>query len=285
MNDKASAIGNIDALLDRIRLEYQSGVNMSDNTVIYRYLPLSRFLQMARKCENVLVHVSKWEDPFEGFVFKGRNYNVEHIGNKTRVERFDVIDLFKDYYGQSWTFSGLESDLRWRAYCPNGDGVRIKSTIGKLKQTLDGINRTYFKNIGYLSQGQMLAKAQSCKWSELASDEAACADFLFVKREEFALENEFRVVVEKSLVELEYENRKNGTNFGIDNGLYYCPLAKTSGGVPTLLDEILFDPRMDERLVLQIKCQLSTLSSEYNTRSGFLRQSELYKWPDFTMRM
>ena len=56
---------------------------IGDNTPIYRYVTSKTFLSMIERCkrfdsncvegENWLSHISRWEDPFEGLVFRGHS--------------------------------------------------------------------------------------------------------------------------------------------------------------------------------------------------------------------
>lgn len=96
-------------------------------TYIYRTIPLSRLFELFQDQENTLVKPSLWEDTFENFVLK----------TKLKNELNEVIELniHDRMYGQCWT-QEKSSDAMWRIYSPDKRGVRIRTTIAELLESI-----------------------------------------------------------------------------------------------------------------------------------------------------
>ena len=94
---------------------------------IYRIISLERLEELFTTKNNVLVKPSKWEDLFENFILK----------SKVRLSSGEIIEynFYDRFYGQCWTLHSV-SDAVWRIYSPNGDKVRIRTTIRNLLESL-----------------------------------------------------------------------------------------------------------------------------------------------------
>lgn len=98
---------------------------------IYQILPIKYLIKILL---NGKLHFNKvlksWEDPYELFLFK------ENI----IIEGQSSNDYFSDYkhgyYGQCWSLI-KDTDAMWRIYSHNKEGVRIKTSVGKMIQVLD----------------------------------------------------------------------------------------------------------------------------------------------------
>ena len=100
-----------------------------DSKSVWRHTSLVHFLKMLKDKQNVLPHVSKWKDPFEGIIFKAK-YVDEH-DNPVNVE-----DVYSRFFGQCWTFEDADNELLWNARSPNGYGICMKTSVKKLKSAL-----------------------------------------------------------------------------------------------------------------------------------------------------
>ena len=245
-------------------------VTLTDDTPIYRYVSAEVFLSMIERQENWLAHISRWEDPFEGFVFRGEALEVEPINDPSvNVAR---RDLYRNYFGQSWTLCDKDSDLRWRAYCPQRDGVRITSTVGRLKRNFIGQSKqslaaaSHFDKVYYFNRDD-LQKISKQKVMEADGG----FEMLFVKSEEFDEEQEYRIVVDASLL----HNVMAQKGMRIENGFLKYPLGVIDGkgNQRALFDEILVDPRMDVLAVERLKSRVAQSGARLA-----VRQSQAYKW-------
>lgn len=104
-------------------LQRQSKKMFSEKTWIYRYIPFRRFVEILVNKKNILVSPSKWQDPFEGLSLSNHPTNV---------------------FAQCWTLES-KSDAMWQVYSKGIDGVRIRTTVGKLKESLKNKNGMKYK--------------------------------------------------------------------------------------------------------------------------------------------
>ena len=101
-------------------------------TVIYRIFKIERLLEVFNKEQLTLVKPKLWDDPFENYLLKAEC--IDEKGVKISLE-----ELQEALYGQCWT-SKSEADWMWRAYTPNKNGVKVKTTVGKLLNEINRIN-------------------------------------------------------------------------------------------------------------------------------------------------
>ena len=232
---------------------------------IYRIITVERFFELFMNNRNMLVSPSLWEDPFEEFISKIK------INGK-------VQQMNKGAWGQCWTSRISETDAMWRIYTPAKNGVKIKTTARKLIDSLlnskdflklneeakkhnefleeyevEIFLRFYCGKVKYLSVKQITDKEFLRRNSE---------NFLFIKRLEFKHEKEFRIVFEH-----------------LDQSLmdYYDPLFSFDFNFKEIVDEIVFDPRMDKNLYLAYKSYVKTRGFD-----GTVRQSKLYSLPKYS---
>ena len=230
-------------------------------TTIYRYLPLERYYEMIEDHVNVLSHITLWEDPYEAFVFRA---GLTLPG----AENLDVYDKFKGVYGQSWTMHETESDVIWRAMGKRGSTVRIRTTVEKLiaslrlkRETEDRVRvgRVVYKDEDEFSSRLIEADLRAV----LEGDLVEAMNFFFVKRSEFALEKEVRVIAIPNENDIDRTKCKKGhlLKFGITPA--------------DMIDEVMADPAMDRRVYEQLVCR--TLYAGI-VRSK-IKQSKLFTWP------
>ena len=96
---------------------------------IYRVFRLGRFLEMLEHRTNTLVRPALWEDPWEEW-WSGLVRN--RLG----------ASFPADVFGQCWTTS-KESDAMWRVYAPLRDGVKVRTTVSALRESVSDANLRY----------------------------------------------------------------------------------------------------------------------------------------------
>lgn len=167
------------------------------DTVLYRFIKRKRCCELFSKKHLVLVRPSIWEDPFEDFLSKTTFVVDGERGG---------FNLTKGFVGQCWT-TKPECDGLWRNYCGLKNGVRISTTAGKLIDAVwDHADkyahlRTFVGAVQYLSDDDIKRSLTGCAnyGHELTSpDGKGVAATLLVKRNEFAYENEVRVLATES---------------------------------------------------------------------------------------
>jgi hypothetical protein len=145
---------------------------------VYRIVPAERLFQLFETGKNVLVNPKKWEDPFENVVLKSI---------------FPRLGL----YGQCWT-RHTASDAMWRIYSPRIGGIRIRTTVqalfnSLLKATPRTGARPFIGTVEYLSDQRLIRFARTAV-AEANWEAAECARTLLVKRRAFQHEREVRLI-------------------------------------------------------------------------------------------
>lgn len=184
---------------------------------LYRIIDFTRVVQIFEKRELHFASPKMWEDPYEQRVSHGKSHAL---------------------FAQCWCQLGI-SDAMWRIYSQGGMGVRISTTPAKLRDQV----RSSVKAAGYKWRGRAVTYMSQAELNKNAAEIAAdlranftigrAADLLFMKRDAFRHESEWRAMVycpDQSAVE-----SKSGLSIPVD------PHA--------LIDRILLDPRAPGELV------------------------------------
>ena len=226
---------------------------------IYRVIPTRRLFELFETKENILVHPSKWDDPFENFI----------LNSKIRFrDGFRLVTGSKEnLYGQCWTKT-RESDGMWRIYSPEKKGVRIETTPRKLLKALYDDSFPSGKFAAFIGKVKYYKKDELEKFlketaPKLLTDKTgfgAPLSLLF-KRYPFKHENEVRLIY----------NSFGGFK-GDLYGFFMDPF--------NLVDSIVFDPRMDYKSF--------TLHKNHLRKIGFEKKivkSTLYQLPEITIEV
>ena len=159
------------------------------DTRIYRIFPQMRFFSLFEEKKNALLRPGKWDDPFENVFLKSP---VALPNGETG--QFGFRD---DVYGQCWTLE-TATDAMWQIYSKGGDGIRVRTTVGKL---IDGMRFVHGKwadvscfigRVKYRSEKNL--KAFGREVFTRYSRESAVAHSLLIKRMAYKHENEVRLI-------------------------------------------------------------------------------------------
>lgn len=236
------------------------------DTPIYRIFSFKRLEEVFKEKKLTLVKPELWDDPFENFIL--HSIAIRPDGSKFEIEFRD------DYYGQCWSLQ-KESDAMWRIYSPEKDGVKVKTTIRKLIQSLldaeNTSNNNYYSPlkkvsfIGKVKYEKAFHLVQMLKDKERMSnkiyDETGWgqASTFFFKREAFRHEKEVRIIFNS-----QYDHKLKLHKININ------PL--------DLFDNIVFDPRMTREKYIENKLQVKNWGY-----TKPIRQSSLYKLRALTL--
>lgn len=221
---------------------------------IYRIISIDRLFELFSNKENVLVSPKKWEDPFENFILK----------SKARLPDGEIVDFgFRDdFYGQCWS-RHKASDAMWRIYSPKFTGVRIRTTIPKLANSLAvGLQpwqniRCFIGKVRYLNNNKMMDFANNVFRGKINPEAYELAKTLLIKRPAFKHENEVRLL---------YFEKENGK----PHSIYTYTIDPHA-----LIDQIMIDPRVDYSEFQKIKADIKS-KTEFK---GRILRSLLYAPP------
>jgi hypothetical protein len=161
----------------------------SKEEYIYRFLPLRYFLQLLDNRCLFFPRVSTWEDPYELFLFKQRFIDAKGIP-------INVFSQSEHIFGQCWT-TQRDSDALWRIYSPDLMSVRIKTTKRMIESFIEQNqgNGLLIKSdmVDYQAQNQIETWLKSLSPSSINT--IPLIESLFIKRNSFAHEKEFRIII------------------------------------------------------------------------------------------
>lgn len=238
--------------------------------IIVRFLSLENFLRMVASRCNVLARVATWKDVYEGYVLR------------LLYPDCNVADLLRDFYGQCWTKRKTDSEVLWNARCPNGYGVCLKSTVGKLAKSITDQSSSADKIAGIGRLDAVVYDKKSMAYSlvrpsiknirEVFSDHTTLLGSFFQKRYEFNDENEVRVILDlpknkfKGLMKRDYRGDLMSYKFNSPEDL---------------VDEVVFHPLMDVLICERIK--LCLYCKGWNKVK--IGRSPLYNLPKGTLKL
>lgn len=238
-------------------------INMSRgerDTQIYRVMDVERVLNLFRSRSITLRRPACWNDPFENILLHCKT----HLRDGTAVG-FDGV--MKCFYGQCWTLRE-ESDAMWRIYSPHDMAAKIKTTITKLftaiydPEDINADRRYWIGKVRYEDQAEMVKTLQSLLSNfddtiMFVTDHTffSQALTLLFKREAFEDEEEIRLIFRA-----DDPQGLDERTFAIDPN--------------NLIDEVIFDPRMEPDLFADYRMQLQDLGYK-----GRIERSTLYDVP------
>jgi hypothetical protein len=218
-----------------------SNKDFQERGFIYRFVEFHRAAEIFEQKALFFSRPSQWPDPYE--------VRVKHSGA-------DAL------FAQCWCQTAMTESM-WRIYSPHGTAVRIRTTKERLRVAL----ASWAKNNGHeYREGLVDYKGPADTrqfYRELEADLAKrytakrAADALFVKREAFEHENEWRAVLTCRKV----PKGDVGISVALD------PHA--------LIDQVVLDPRAPTQLV-------DALALYFKVKLGFkgeVKVSSLYKRP------
>ena len=130
-----------------------------------------------------------WRDPFENVFLKS-----PVLTSKGEKRRFELYD---DIYAQCWTLDGA-SNAMWEIYSRDQDAFRIKTTVGKLIDSLRVANGNradttcFIGKVKYQKVKELREFGKKMlEWYDRAE---GIAQSLLLKRNEFRYEKEVRLI-------------------------------------------------------------------------------------------
>jgi hypothetical protein len=166
------------------------------NTIVWKYLDLSKFLDLLLSRQLFMSRSDKFEDQYEG-TFSEPTY--EEI-KKLSENNPEFLKYYKSQREKvaisSWHINEYESFAMWQIFTQNSEGLAIQSTIERLQNALEV--ETYYKQ--YIGEVNYIDYKK-----EYIPFEDMFFPFLF-KRKSFQYEREIRVISDVSALGLEIDN-------------------------------------------------------------------------------
>lgn len=202
------------------------------NTIVWKYLDLSKFLDLLMSRKLFMSRSDKFEDQYEG-TFSEPTY--EEI-KKLSENNPEFLDYYKSHREKvvvsSWHINEYESFAMWQIFTQNNEGLAIQSTIGRLQKALKPeINYDqYIGEVNYIDYKK-----------EYIPFDNMFFPFMF-KRKSFQYEREVRIISDLS-----------EKNIKINDGL------KIDVDVNQLIEKIYIHPKSEnwyKNLVIELVSKL-----------------------------
>ncbi len=162
------------------------------DTIVWKYLDLSKFLDLLLSKKLFMSRSDKFEDQYEG-TFSEPTY--EEI-KKLAVDNPEFLNYYKTHRERvaisSWHINEYESFAMWQIFTKNNEGLAIQSTIGRLQKAVKPENNfdQYIGEVNYIDY-----KKEFIPFDDLFFP------FLF-KRKSFQYEREVRILTDTSKSDL-----------------------------------------------------------------------------------
>ncbi|RTY72913.1 hypothetical protein [Flavobacterium sp. LS1R10] len=202
------------------------------NTVVWKYLDLSKFLDLLLSQKLFMSRSDKFEDQYEGTFSEPTFEEIK----KLSIDNPDFLNYYKTHREKvaisSWHINEYESFAMWQIFTQNSEGLAIQSTIGRLQQALapeTNFNQ-YIGKVNYIDY-----KKEHIPFNDLFFP------FLF-KRKSFQYEGEVRIITDIGESDIK-----------INDGL------KINVDINQLIEKIYIHPKSEnwyKNLVIQLVKQL-----------------------------
>lgn len=188
------------------------------NTIVWKYLDLSKFVDLLLNKKIFMSRSDKFEDQYEG-TFSEPTF--EEI-RKLSIDNPDFLDYYKTHRKNvvisSWHINEYESFAMWQIFTQKSEGLAIQSTLGRLQQALEP-EKTFEQYIGEVNYIDYK--------KEYIPFNNSFFPFLF-KRKSFQYEREIRIITDAT-----------EHNITIDNGL------KIEIDINQLVEKIYIHPKSE----------------------------------------
>ena len=201
-------------------------------TIVWKYLDLSKFLDLLLSKKLFMSRSDKFEDQYEG-TFSEPTF--EEI-RKLSIDNPDFLNYYKTHREKvaisSWHINEYESFAMWQIFTQNSEGLAIQSTIGRLQKALQPEEhfQQYIGEVNYIDY-----KKEYIPFDDLFFP------FLY-KRKSFQYEREVRIISDVTQ-----------NNLKLNDGL------KINVDVNLLIEKIYIHPKSEnwyKNLVIQLVKQL-----------------------------
>jgi hypothetical protein len=202
------------------------------DTIVWKYLDLSKFLDLLLSKKLFMSRSDKFEDQYEG-TFSEPTY--EEI-KKLATDNPDFLNYYKTHRERvaisSWHINEYESFAMWQIFTQNSEGLAIQSTISRLQKAL--VPETNFSQ--YIGEVNYIDYKK-----EYIPFDDMFFPFLF-KRKSFQYEREVRIIsdISESKIKL-----NDGLKINVD--------------INQLIEKIYIHPKSEnwyKNLVIQLVSEL-----------------------------
>ena len=209
---------------------FDNSIKLTENpdTIVWKYLDLSKFVDLLLYQKLFMSRSDKFEDQYEGTFSEPTFEEIK----KLSANNPDFLDYYKTHRKNvvvsSWHINEYESFAMWQIFTQKSEGLAIQSTVKRLQESLETENtyKQYIGEVNYIDYKK-----------EYIPFDNSFFPFLF-KRKSFQYEREIRIITDVS-----------SHNLTIDNGL------KIDIGISELIEKIYIHPKSEnwyKNLVIEL---------------------------------
>jgi hypothetical protein len=198
------------------------------DTIVWKYLDLSKFLDLLLSRKLFMSRSDKFEDQYEGTFSEPTFEEIK----KLSANNPEFLDYYKSHREKvvvsSWHINEYESFAMWQIFTQNSEGLAIQSTVGRLQKALEAEKdfKQYIGEVNYIDY-----KKEYIPFDDMFFP------FLF-KRKSFQYEREVRIIADLSDQEIK-----------INDGL------KIEVDINQLIEKIYIHPKSEnwyKKLVIEL---------------------------------
>jgi len=202
------------------------------DTIVWKYLDLSKFLDLLMSKKLFMSRSDKFEDQYEGTFSEPTFEEIKKLSTNNP----DFLQYYKTHREKvaisSWHINEYESFAMWQIFTQNSEGLAIQSTIGRLQNALIPENnyKQFIGEVNYIDY-----KKEYIPFDDMFFP------FLF-KRKSFQYEREVRILTDVA------ENKMT-----LNDGL------KINVDIDQLIEKIYIHPKSEnwyKNLVIDLVKQL-----------------------------
>lgn len=202
------------------------------DTIVWKYLDLSKFLDLLLSRKLFMSRSDKFEDQYEGTFSEPTFEEIK----KLSIDNPDFLNFYKTHREKvaisSWHINEYESFAMWQIFTQNSEGLAIQSTVKRLQNALapEKNYKQYIGEVNYIDY-----KKEYIPFDDMFFP------FLF-KRKSFQYEREVRIITDVA-----------DNNIKLNDGL------KINVDINQLIEKIYIHPKSEnwyKNLVIQLVKQL-----------------------------
>ena len=116
-------------------LHHKDFFTPEDNTVVWHYFTLQKFLGLLESSELFFSRQDQFDDKKEGHL---SDWDKELLSNYPGgIAEHIESDKLGCFYANCWTINNTDEYVLWNTYASLTDGVAVKSTVGRIKESFD----------------------------------------------------------------------------------------------------------------------------------------------------
>lgn len=202
------------------------------DTIVWKYLDLSKFLDLLMSQKLFMSRSDKFEDQYEGTFSEPTFEEIK----KLSINNPEFLNYYKSHREKvaisSWHINEYESFAMWQIFTGNSEGLAIQSTIGRLEKSLlpEKKYKQYIGEVNYIDY-----KKEYIPFDDMFFP------FLF-KRKSFQYEREVRIITDFS-----------ESNIKLNDGM------KIEVDINQLIEKIYIHPKSEnwyKKLVIELVSKL-----------------------------